>query len=72
MPQKTASRTSNVLAGIVNCLAGFVYLLNAIATLTRWDNFVYTPRSNGYLYLALSLVFFSLGTVFMTSHHKAK
>jgi len=41
-------------------------------TATRWDNFAYTPRSDGYLYLALSVVFFSVGTVFIAGHRKAK
>jgi len=71
MPQKTASRTPNVLACCLNYLAATLYLLNAIATLTKWDNFAYTPRGDGYLYLGLSVVFFSVGTSFIISR-KAK
>ena len=72
MPQKTASPTAaNVLACCLNYLAGALYLLNAIATLARWDNFEYTPRSYGYFYLALSVVFILVGTSFIVSR-KAK
>jgi hypothetical protein len=72
MPLKTASRTVSVWAYCLNYLAGALFLLNALASLTGWDNFANQPRSAGYTNLALSVVFFSVGYIFMASYRKAK
>ena len=72
MPPKAASPARNVLAFWLNYFAGALFLLNAVAILTGWDNFANRPRSDAYLDLALSVVFFSVGAVFMASRRKAR
>ena len=72
MLRKTGSRTATVWASRLSYFAGAVWLLNALTSLTGWGNLANQPRGNGYFALAESVVWFSVGTVFKTSHRKAK
>ena len=55
----------------LNYPAGALFLLNVLANLIGWDSFANRPRGDAYLNLGLSVVFFSVGTVFMPRPHKA-
>ena len=71
MPQKRKGSTASLWASGLNYFAGAVFLINALAFLTGWDNFANQPRSYGYFDVAASIVFFSVGTVFLTTRHRS-